>query len=174
MALEPEWEAEVEPHSCGVRPGRGTLDAIGGRATCYLGAVEAATLSKCDDLMEDLLMHRASQQHPNQERHWLLTHYWHHIGSEAGSFPHPKVSSCARTVQRPATKLLLARGAVMHFLSVAPRGAPHSASRSCPPKNAPKSHSKYPLKILPLEKACLFWLPMLHYKHSRLNRPLPA
>jgi hypothetical protein len=62
----------------------------------------------------------------------------------------------------------------MHSLSVASRTAPHAASRPLLPKNALQLHSKYLQKIPPLENACLFRPPMLHYKHRRLKRPLPA
>ncbi len=62
----------------------------------------------------------------------------------------------------------------MHSLSVASRISPHVASQPFPSQIASKPHPKYPLKILPLEKACIFRPLMLHYKRSRLNRPLPA
>src|SRR5260370_25415741 len=111
-------------------------------------------------------------------------------GSAAGSFPHPKGSSCAHTFQRTAndraphkdhlnicsslSKLNRARGAVMHSLSVASRVALNGASRPFLLKYALKTPSNNPLKFPPLEKACLFPLPMLHYQHISLNVRIPA
>ncbi len=62
----------------------------------------------------------------------------------------------------------------MHSLSVASRVALNGASRPFLLKYALKTPSNNPLKFPPLEKACLFPLPMLHYQHSRLNGRIPA
>jgi RNA-directed DNA polymerase len=53
---------------------------IGGWSAYYRECVPPATLSTCDDQLEELLLRWASQRHPRQERRWLLTHYWHRIG----------------------------------------------------------------------------------------------
>ena len=62
----------------------------------------------------------------------------------------------------------------MHSLSVASRTALHAVSRLVLLKYAPKTLSNSPPKIPPLEKACLFPPPMLHYEHSGLNGRFPA
>ena len=63
---------------------------IGGWAAYYLGVVPAATLSACDDLMWDLLLRWASQRHPNQDKQWLLTRYWHRSGQRGRVFSTPE------------------------------------------------------------------------------------
>lgn len=50
---------------------------ISGWVAYYAEFAPPATLSQCDNLMEDLLLRWASQRHPHQEKQWLLTRYWH-------------------------------------------------------------------------------------------------
>jgi hypothetical protein len=90
--------------------------------------------------------------------------------------PAPVVRYCLDTTKMDnlTCDLISARCAVMHSLSVASRVALHGASRPFPRKYAPKTVSISPLKIPPLENACLFPPAMLHYKHSRLNGRLRA
>lgn len=63
---------------------------IGGWAAYYLEVVPAATLSKCDDQVLNLLMHWASQRHPNQDRQWLFARYWHRTGQRDPIFSTPE------------------------------------------------------------------------------------
>src|SRR5437588_9098647 len=66
-------------------------------------------------------------------------------------------------------KLNCARGAVTHFLSVASRTPPQAAEIIKRLPNSPKRAAKKSRKTAPLEKACLFPPPMLHYQHSGLK-----
>jgi RNA-directed DNA polymerase len=94
-----------------------------GWATYYAGVVEASTMSRYDDLMEQWLINWASKRHPGATRDWLLSRYWQRIGnhrrvfatpdgaelrtyhtnlrSERGSFSAAEASSAAKTRVRP-------------------------------------------------------------------------
>ena len=50
---------------------------ISGWVAYYAEFAPPATLSQCDDLMEDLLLRWASHRYPRQEKQWLLNRYWH-------------------------------------------------------------------------------------------------
>ncbi len=49
---------------------------ITGWATYYAGIVDASTMSRYDDLVEQRLINWASKRHPGVARDWLLTRYW--------------------------------------------------------------------------------------------------
>ena len=57
-----------------------------GWATYYTGVVPAATMSRYNDLVEQLLLHWASKRHPGKARDWLLTRYWQHTGNKGRVF----------------------------------------------------------------------------------------
>ena len=65
---------------------------IVGWATYYNGVVEASTMSRYDDLVEQRLINWASKRHPGKARDWLLTRYWHAVGKQKRVFaPHDGV-----------------------------------------------------------------------------------
>jgi RNA-directed DNA polymerase len=57
-----------------------------GWANYYTGIVEALTMSRYDDLMEQRLISWASRRHPGKARDWLLSHYWHRAGQHRKVF----------------------------------------------------------------------------------------
>src|SRR3989440_9708899 len=59
---------------------------IVGWAAYYNGVVEASTMSRYDDLVEQRLMNWASKRHPGKERDWLLGRYWHRAGEHRRAF----------------------------------------------------------------------------------------
>ena len=63
---------------------------IVGWAAYYNGVVEASTMSRYDDLVEQRLLTWASKRHPGKARDWLLTRYWHRIGSQKRVFATPE------------------------------------------------------------------------------------
>ena len=60
-----------------------------GWAAYYNGVVEASTMSRYDDLVEQRLMRWASKRHPGKERDWLLARYWHPVGKQRRVFATP-------------------------------------------------------------------------------------
>jgi RNA-directed DNA polymerase len=63
---------------------------IGGWVAYYAEFVPPATLSQCDELMEDLLLRWASQRHPHQEKQCLLARYWHRSKQHGRIFSTPE------------------------------------------------------------------------------------
>ena len=59
---------------------------IVGWAAYYNGIVEASTMSRYDDLVEQCLINWASKRHPGKARDWLLSRYWHPLGEHARVF----------------------------------------------------------------------------------------
>ena len=59
---------------------------IVGWAAYYNGVVEASTMSRYDDLVEQRLLKWASKRHPGKERDWLLTRYWQSVGKHRRVF----------------------------------------------------------------------------------------
>ena len=59
---------------------------IVGWAAYYTGVVEASTMSRYDDLVEQRLINWASKRHPGRARDWLLTRYWHRVGNHRRIF----------------------------------------------------------------------------------------
>jgi RNA-directed DNA polymerase len=57
-----------------------------GWATYYNGVVEASTMSRYDDLVEQRLLSWASKRHPGKARDWLLARYWHSVGNHRRIF----------------------------------------------------------------------------------------
>src|SRR6266571_511570 len=57
-----------------------------GWATYYAGVVEASTMSRYDDLVEQRLLSWAGKRHPGKARDWLLARYWHHVGNHRRIF----------------------------------------------------------------------------------------
>jgi len=57
-----------------------------GWATYYTGVVEASTMSRYDDLVEQRLLSWAGKRHPGKARDWLLARYWHHVGNHRRIF----------------------------------------------------------------------------------------
>ena len=57
-----------------------------GWAAYYNGVVEASTMSRYDDLVEQRLIKWASKRHPGKERDWLLARYWHPVGEHRRVF----------------------------------------------------------------------------------------
>jgi RNA-directed DNA polymerase len=55
----------------------------------YNGLVEAAVLSRYDELIEQRLLDWASKQHPGKARDWLLARYWQRVGSQLRVFATP-------------------------------------------------------------------------------------
>src|SRR6266852_8556135 len=47
-----------------------------GWAAYYNGIVEASTMSRYDDLLEQRLLTWAGKRHPGKARDWLLARYW--------------------------------------------------------------------------------------------------
>src|SRR2546427_1772068 len=60
-----------------------------GWATYYNGVVEASTMSRYDELVEQRLLQWASKRHPGKARDWLLTRYWQRIGNQQKVFATP-------------------------------------------------------------------------------------
>lgn len=54
---------------------------IAGWASYYNGIVPHWIMGQYDALIERKLLHWASKRHPRQQREWLLTRYWHPVGS---------------------------------------------------------------------------------------------
>ena len=54
---------------------------IAGWVAYYNGIVLASVMGEYDALVEQKLLYWASKRHPGQQREWLLTRYWHPIGS---------------------------------------------------------------------------------------------
>ncbi len=54
---------------------------IAGWTSYYNGIVPPFIMGQYDDLIEQKLLHWASKRHPGQQRAWLLTRYWHPVGS---------------------------------------------------------------------------------------------
>ena len=59
---------------------------IVGWASYYNGVVEAATMSKYDDQLEQQLIAWASKRHPGKARDWLLSRYWQRVGEHRSVF----------------------------------------------------------------------------------------
>ncbi len=59
---------------------------IMGWGTYYAGVVEAETMSRYDDLVEQRLINWASKRHPGETQDRLLTRYWHHVGDHRRVF----------------------------------------------------------------------------------------
>ena len=59
---------------------------IVGWAAYYNGVVEASTMSRYDDLVEQRLINWASKRHPGKARDWLLARYWHPVGKQRRVF----------------------------------------------------------------------------------------
>src|SRR5947209_11071512 len=59
---------------------------IVGRASYYNGVVEASTMSRYDDLLEQRLLTWASKRHPGKARDWLLARYWQRTGGQKRAF----------------------------------------------------------------------------------------
>ena len=57
-----------------------------GWVSYYNGVVEASTISRYDDLVEQRLLHWASKRHPGKARDWLLSRYWHPVGEHRRVF----------------------------------------------------------------------------------------
>jgi len=57
-----------------------------GWSAYYNGVVEASTMSRYDDLMEQRLINWASKRHPGKARDWLLSRYWHRVGEHRRVF----------------------------------------------------------------------------------------
>jgi len=62
---------------------------IAGWAAYYNGIVEARSMSRYDDLLEQRLMNWASRRNPGKARDWLLTQYWRRIGNQRRVFATP-------------------------------------------------------------------------------------
>ena len=63
---------------------------IAGWAAYYNGVVEAATMNRYDDLMEQRLIQWASKRHPDKAQDWLLARYWHRPGNSRRIFATPE------------------------------------------------------------------------------------
>ena len=59
---------------------------IVGWAAYYNGVVEASTMSRYDDLLEQRLIQWASKRHPGKARDWLLNRYWQRAGKRGRVF----------------------------------------------------------------------------------------
>ena len=59
---------------------------IMGWATYYAGVVEAETMSRYDDLVEQRLINWASKRHRGEARDWLLNRYWRSNGNHRRVF----------------------------------------------------------------------------------------
>jgi RNA-directed DNA polymerase len=59
---------------------------IMGWATYYAGIVEASTMSRYDDLVEQQLINWASKRHPGEARDRLLARYWRSNGKHGRVF----------------------------------------------------------------------------------------
>jgi len=62
---------------------------IVGWAAYYTGVVEASTMSRYDDLVEQRLINWASKRHPGKARDWLLARYWHPTRNQRRVFATP-------------------------------------------------------------------------------------
>lgn len=62
---------------------------IRGWASYYNGVVEAATMSRYDDLLKQRLISWTEKRHPGKAREWLLSRYWHRIGEHKCIFATP-------------------------------------------------------------------------------------
>jgi len=59
---------------------------IVGWAAYYNGIVEASTMSRYDDLLEQRLITWAGKRHPGKARDWLLARYWQRVGEHRRVF----------------------------------------------------------------------------------------
>ena len=76
-----------------------------GWATYYAGVVPAATMSRYDELVEQLLLHWASKRHPGKARDWLLARYWQPTAKQK------RVFATAEGVQlRPYQQIRILKG----------------------------------------------------------------
>ena len=57
---------------------------ITGWSSYYNGLVPAAAMGRYDDLLEQRLLHWASQRHPGKARDWLRARYWRSAGGQGG------------------------------------------------------------------------------------------
>lgn len=75
-----------------------------GWAAYYNGMVEASTMSKYDDLLEQRLLWWASLRHPCMARDWLLACYWQPEGKHSSIFATPEGAALRTYQQRSILK----------------------------------------------------------------------
>jgi RNA-directed DNA polymerase len=62
---------------------------LAGWSAYYRGLVSPQTMRQYDDQVLVLLVAWAVTQHPEQDRDWLLQHYWRHVGKDDYRFAAP-------------------------------------------------------------------------------------